>query len=101
MSLRLAVNLLVSVWLALNTFDSIPTSGPYEYISPFQSAAVSLTNFDSSDDIRHHSWFAFIGEPAVLRLTFHAPYLLRDIREPSALARVDSESYLVNCAFLL
>ena len=97
---RILVNLLVSIWLALNAFDGIQMTSDDAY-APRPRAVVSLTNVDSTDDIRNYH-----GVPVgIVASSAHCSYDNRlvpsDVPALSSPQRELPRSYLLNCALLL
>jgi hypothetical protein len=97
---RVTVNLLVSVWLALNAFDGVQMSSDDSYVPPAHTI-ISLTNFDSPDDIRHHHWLPTGLGATASHLSYDYALLISDLTETLFLHDEDSKPYLLNCAFLL
>jgi hypothetical protein len=97
---RITINLLVSIWLALNAFDGIQMSSDDSYVPPAH-AVISLTNFDSPDDTRNHHWLPIGLGATVSHLSYDYALLATNLTETLLLNDKDSRPYLVNCAFLL
>jgi hypothetical protein len=97
---RVTVNLFVSIWLALNAFDGVQMSSDDSYVRPAH-AVISLTSFDSPDDIRNHHWFATGVGASVSHPSYNYAALSSDLAKILSPTGEDSKAYLLNCSLLL